>query len=50
MATKTNVQTSTGMVAAIAPTPPPVMTVPANHGEKPEKFSRTDFKKWQQKM
>ena len=50
MATETNAQTSTTVVAAIAPTPSPVMTVPVNHGEKPEKFSGTDFKRWQQKM
>ena len=52
MATKTgqtNAQTSTSVVAAIAPTPP-VVIEPANHGEKPEKFSGTDFKRWQQKM
>ena len=34
MATETNAQTSTTVVAAIAPTPSPVMTVPINHGEK----------------
>ncbi|KAL7253495.1 hypothetical protein ACSBR1_007932 [Camellia fascicularis] len=50
MATETNAQTSTTVVAAIAPTPSPVMTAPVNHGEKPEKFSGTDFKRWQQKM
>ncbi|KAL7258492.1 hypothetical protein ACSBR1_004593 [Camellia fascicularis] len=50
MATETNAQTSTIVVAAIAPTPSPVMTVPINHGEKPEKFSGTDFKRWQQKI
>ena len=50
MVTETNAQTSTTVVAAIAPTTSPVMTVPINHGEKPEKFSGTDFKRWQQKM
>ncbi|GFZ14445.1 RING/U-box superfamily protein [Actinidia rufa] len=25
-------------------------SVPVNHGEKPEKFNGTDFKRWQQKM
>ena len=30
---------------------PPIPTsVPVNHGEKPEKFNGTDFKRWQQKM
>ena len=38
-----NVQTSTSVVAAIAPTPP-VVTVPVNHGEKPEKFLGTILK------
>ena len=50
MATETNTQTSTTEVAAIAPIPSPVMTLPINHGETPEKFSGTDFKRWQQKM
>ncbi|KAL7188829.1 hypothetical protein ACSBR1_038646 [Camellia fascicularis] len=50
MATETNAQTSTCMVAAITPTPHPVIIVPVNHGEKPEKFLGTDFKIWQQKM
>ncbi|CAL5433067.1 unnamed protein product [Camellia sinensis] len=50
MATETNAQTSTIVVAAIAPTPSPVMTVPINRGEKLEKFSGIDFKRWQQKM
>ena len=45
MATEINAQTSTTVVAAIAPTPSPVMIVPINHGEKPEKFSGTDFKR-----
>ena len=26
------------------------VTVPVNHGEKPEKFNGTEFKRWQQKM
>ena len=47
MTTETNAQTSTTVVAAMTPTPSPVVTVPVNHGEKPEKFSRTDFKRWQ---
>ncbi|KAL7195835.1 hypothetical protein ACSBR1_035965 [Camellia fascicularis] len=50
MATKTNAQTSIGMLAAIVPTPSLVMIVPVNHGKKLEKFSETDFKRWRQKM
>ncbi|KAL7254611.1 hypothetical protein ACSBR1_008880 [Camellia fascicularis] len=38
------------MVTAIAPTLSPVVTVPVNHGEKPEKFLGTDFKRWQLNM
>ena len=38
---QTNVQTSTGMVIAITPTPSYVGTVPVNHGEKSEKFLGT---------
>ncbi|GFS41406.1 hypothetical protein Acr_00g0074080 [Actinidia rufa] len=30
--------------------PPIPASVPVNHGEKPEKFNGTDFKRWQQKM
>ena len=26
------------------------VTVPINHGEKPKKFNRTEFKRWQQKI
>jgi hypothetical protein len=26
------------------------VTVPINHGEKPEKFNKTEFKRWQQKI
>ncbi|KAL7237789.1 hypothetical protein ACSBR2_003985 [Camellia fascicularis] len=50
MATETNAQINTDMVAATVPTPPLVVTVPINHGEKLEKFLRTVFKRWQQKM
>ena len=32
------------------PTVPTVPTVNLSHGEKPEKFNGTDFKRWQQKM
>ncbi|KAL2518377.1 Uncharacterized protein Adt_14624 [Abeliophyllum distichum] len=28
----------------------PTMTLPVNHGEKPEKFNGSNFKRWQQKM
>ena len=42
---QTNVQTSTGMVAVIAPTPSYVETVSVNHGKKPEKFLGTVFKR-----
>ncbi|KAL7191423.1 hypothetical protein ACSBR2_023491 [Camellia fascicularis] len=38
------------MVTAIAPTPPLVVIVQVNHGEKLEKFLGTDFKRWQKKM
>ena len=34
-------------VAASVATP---ITVPVNHGEKPERFNGTEFKRWQQKM
>ena len=45
-----NAQTSTSVVVVIVPTSSPVVTVPINHGEKPEKFSGTDFKRWQHKI
>ncbi|GMY25995.1 Retrovirus-related Pol polyprotein from transposon TNT 1-94 [Fagus crenata] len=35
------------IVVALVTTP---VTVPINHGEKPEKFNGTEFKRWQQKM
>ncbi|KAL7202942.1 hypothetical protein ACSBR1_034402 [Camellia fascicularis] len=47
---QTNAQISTDMAAATTPISPLVVTVPINHGEKPAKFLRTDFKRWQQKM
>ena len=53
MATKTGqtyVQSSTGMLIAITPTFPYVGIVPVNHGEKPEKFLRIVFKRWQKRM
>ena len=43
MATKTVQNT---IVASIAT----LVTVPINHGEKLEKFNRTEFKRWQQKI
>ena len=45
MATETNAQTSTTVVAAMTPTPSHVGTVAVNHSQKPEKFSGTDFKR-----
>ncbi|KAF5942330.1 hypothetical protein HYC85_019972 [Camellia sinensis] len=44
---QTNVQTSAGMVTAITPTSPHVVTVSVNHDEKPEKFLGTDFERQQ---
>ncbi|KAL7183712.1 hypothetical protein ACSBR2_025987 [Camellia fascicularis] len=41
---------ATETVVATVPTPHPILTVPVNHDEKPEKFLGTDFKRWQQKM
>ena len=43
---QTNAHTSTSMVAVITHTPPYVVTVPVNHGEKPKKFLRSNFKRW----
>jgi len=39
-------------VAVVSPVPTPIgtTTVPISHGEKPEKFNGTEFKRWQQKM
>ena len=37
-------------VLPVAPTVHVTLTVPVNQAEKPEKFSGTDFKRWQQKM
>ena len=35
----------------VVPPPTPVMTLmTVSHGEKPEKFNGTEFKRWQQKM
>ena len=44
----TQVPIPTMIVAARVPTP--IMTVPANHVERPKKFSGLNFKRWQQKM
>ncbi|XP_073049063.1 uncharacterized protein [Primulina eburnea] len=55
MATETNVQRETGHVVPpqVVPHATPraaAVVVPASHGEKPEKFTGVDFKRWQQKM
>ncbi|XP_073270454.1 uncharacterized protein [Primulina huaijiensis] len=57
MATETSMQKETGYVvptvAQVVPHVTPraaAVTVPASHGEKPEKFTGVDFKRWQQKM
>ena len=37
--------------STVGPPPTPVMALmTVSHGEKPEKFNRTEFKRWQQKM
>ena len=41
------IQTVTPIVSIPLPVTP---MVPLNHGEKPEKFNGTKFKRWQQKM
>ena len=44
---------SAALVAPVVPVAPTVHvtpTVPVSQSEKPEKFSGTDFKRWQQKM
>ncbi|GMY20652.1 Retrovirus-related Pol polyprotein from transposon TNT 1-94, partial [Fagus crenata] len=41
--------TETVQNIVVAPVTTPVI-VPINHGEKPEKFNGTEFKRWQQKM
>ena len=40
--------TETVQNIVVAPVATPI-TVPINHGEKPEKFNKTEFKRWQQK-
>jgi hypothetical protein len=40
--------TETVQNIVVVPVTTPV-TVPINHGEKPEKFDETKFKKWQQR-
>ena len=47
---QTNIQFSIGVVVATTRTSHSVATVPVNHGEKPEKFLGTDFKRWQKKL
>ena len=42
---------ATDFTLTVVPPPTPVMALmTVNHGEKPEKFNGTDFKRWQQKM
>ncbi|XP_058217270.1 uncharacterized protein LOC131328334 [Rhododendron vialii] len=38
------------ILAQNPPIPTAMRAVPVNHGEKPEKFTGVDFKRWQQKM
>lgn len=45
MATKT-AQTSNPTDIATVSIPLTVVTIPVNHGAKPEKFLGTDFKRW----
>ena len=52
MATTTETASGSG-TPIVTPTPVPIQNhvhVPINHGEKPEKFNGTKFKRWQQKM
>ncbi|XP_075478762.1 uncharacterized protein LOC142519607 [Primulina tabacum] len=54
MATESSVQRETSHVVPTVPTQvvprAAAVTVLASHGEKPEKFTGVDFKRWQQKM
>ncbi|XP_073057051.1 uncharacterized protein [Primulina eburnea] len=55
MATESSVQRETAQVVPpqVVPHGTPraaAVSVPASHGEKPEKFTAVDFKRWQQKM
>ena len=42
---------TTDSTPTVVPPPTPVMVpMTVSHGEKPEKFNGTEFKRWQQKM
>ena len=42
---------TTDSTSTVVPPPTPVMApMTVSHGEKPKKFNRTEFKRWQQKM
>ena len=42
---------TTDSTPIVVPPPTPVMApMTVSHGEKPEKFNGTEFKRWQQKM
>ena len=42
---------ATNPIPTVVPPPTPVMaSMTVSHGEKPEKFNGTKFKRWQQKM
>ena len=42
---------TTDSTPTVVPSPAPVMAqMTVSHGEKPEKFNGTEFKRWQQKM
>ena len=42
---------ATDSTPTVVPPPTPVMALMiVSHGEKPEKFNGTNFKRWQQKM
>ena len=42
---------ATNSTPTVVPSPTPVMApMTVSHGEKPEKFNGTEFKRWQQKM
>ena len=48
--TPVNPPTNPAVTVSPVPTPIGTTTVPISHGEKPEKFNGTEFKRWQQKM
>ena len=45
----TSAQVATPIVAQV-PVMPTTMPISVSHGEKPEKFNRLNFKRWQHKM